>query len=358
MSNLEITISRLRKLSLSLFLIPTIAIIGSLLISNGIIASNFNGGSSYSSNNFPIKTNCNKENNYCRDEHPNNKILDKCNKTHITEQFLVDDKIFNEEDFKKLYFKGKLGNGLPKTTLPNEIYFTAIKTNTINQTCILNSPTIYFLYKFFSKPFHLINDLKENKKYVPATADVVNPLIYGETSISNIVKRFPINYFFKPLLYITSILMFLYWVNYQITFSKITQNKSINAFLIFGVISSIFLFLHVFFLGMEFESEIFKKLRKLLIVVFLFSELFSQYFLVRKIYILRNLLSQYISKSIMLVKIFFVAIIIVVSILILVTLIIFDPPYTFDNIVEWNYFFALLFFYFLSSIMWKKNIIK
>jgi len=358
MSNLEISISRLRKLSLALFLIPTIAIIGSLIISNSILGFDFNGGSTYSSNNFPIKTICNKENDYCQNEILTNKILDKCTKYQINEQIIVDDKLFNPIEFKILYFRGLEVNGAPKTMPPNEIFFSATETNTINQTCILNSPILYFLYKFYSKPFYLIANMKKNKKYTPATADVVNPLIYGETSISNIVKRFPINYFFKPLLYITSILMFLYWVYYQIIFSKISQNKSINAFLIFGVISSIFLFLHVVFLGVKFESEIFKGLRKLLVFVFLFSEIFAQYFLVRKIYILKNLLSKYINKPIMLVKIFFVAIIIVISILIIVTLIIFDPPYTFTNIVEWNYFFMLLFFYFLSSIMWKKNIIK
>ena len=36
-------------------------------------------------------------------------------------------------------------------------------------------------------------------------------------------------------------------------------------------------------------------------------------------------------------------------------MILFDPTHRFNNILEWNYFCFLLFFYFLSSIIWKNK---
>ena len=57
--------------------------------------------------------------------------------------------------------------------------------------------------KFVDKKYNFLKpiNLKSNNKYTSGTGNAVYPFLYGETSISNIVKRFPINYLFKPLLW-------------------------------------------------------------------------------------------------------------------------------------------------------------
>ena len=60
----------------------------------------------------------------------------------------------------------------------------------------------------YFQSYETIIKLNQMKK-LTYTTDRVNPFIYGETSISNIVKRFPINYFFKPILYISGIMISL-----------------------------------------------------------------------------------------------------------------------------------------------------
>ena len=85
----------------------------------------------------------------------------------------------------------------------------------------------------------------------------MDPLIYGETSISNIVKRYPIKFIFKPLMFLSAVLMITYWFLYNKVLNDIFQTKRISIFLVFGVLSAIFLFLHVYFLGQKYENEIF-----------------------------------------------------------------------------------------------------
>ena len=53
-------------------------------------------------------------------------------------------------------------------------------------------------------------------------------------------------------------------------------------------------------------------------------------------------------------KIAFVATMILISTIIIGILVFYNLPPNVDYFLEWNYFLVLLFFYLLSSIMWKK----
>ena len=147
--------------------------------------------------------------------------------------------------------------------------------------------------------------------------------------------------------------MLLYWLYFQRIFNLILNKKGIKKFFIFGTLSSLFLFLHVLFLGVETDSNIFKSLRKLIILLFIFCELAAQFFLAKRIYLSRSLISNFTFKSIIYLKIIFVSIIILISLIILSILTIYNLPDQIDNFLEWNYFLVLLIFYLLSSIMWK-----
>ena len=125
--------------------------------------------------------------------------------------------------------------------------------------------------------------------------------------------------------------------------------------MIFGILSSIFLFLHVIFLGVDIDSSIFKKFRRLIIMSFIFFELIAQFFLAKRIFALKDILFNYTYKVLIYLKITYVATILLITIISVSILIFFDPGNTFNNLLEWNYFLFLLIFYLLSAIMWKRN---
>ena len=147
--------------------------------------------------------------------------------------------------------------------------------------------------------------------------------------------------------------MFLYWSYYN----KIFQNikKEFNIFYIFGILSAIFLFFHVLFLGTSIKTELFSNIRRIIIVLFILFELLAQIFLTKKIFELRNTINLFTNLKIVFLKVFFVTAVIIITFLVLIILSIFNLPSKIDYILEWNYFLFLLFFYLLSFLMWKKQ---
>ena len=237
-----------------------------------------------------------------------------------------------------------------------KIKYTENVSNIKNLKCIKNYQFQYFFYKYFP-PFTIfmekVSDIRGGGELNLGTSVKVNPFIYGETSISNIVKRYPINYFFKPLLYLGVILMLLYWYSYNKIFKTIIDERK-NTFYFFGVASAFCLFFHIFFLGTTSNNEILKDFRKIVIVLFILFEILAQTFLAFKIYKYKKKFIEYSYNLIVITKIIFVSIILIVSLSIIILLIFYDLPSNIDNILEWNYFIVLLIFYLFSSLMWKK----
>ena len=60
--------------------------------------------------------------------------------------------------------------------------------------------------------------------------------------------------------------------------------KSSKTFFYFGICSCIFLILHAIFLGLDIESILFKKMRRVIIILFIFFELLSQVYLTRNLF--------------------------------------------------------------------------
>ena len=155
-------------------------------------------------------------------------------------------------------------------------------------------------------------------------------------------------------MYITSILMSIYWINYYIFFKKNNLHEN-NKFLVFGIMASVLLFLHVFFLGTSYEIPNFEKIRRAIIALFILNEILAEFFLANKIYRLRFSLFEKMKQKIILTKMIFVCTLVVITAICLVYMILFNPTHVFNNILEWNYLCFLLFFYFLSSIIWKNK---
>ena len=115
------------------------------------------------------------------------------------------------------------------------------------------------------------------------------------------------------------------------------------------------LFLHIIFLGTTIDNEIFNKIRKLILVLFILCEIIAQFLLTRSLYLSIRKIESYIFKAVLNLKIIFVSILVIISILVLSILAVYNLTSKIDYILEWNFFLFLLFFYLLSSIMWKKN---
>ncbi len=341
-------IKKLRLAALLLFVIPSIALIGTLLFHNYLISFNFHKDIKI---NFEVlgdgkvvKNLCTKENEFCKKlNFKKSTKLGDCyiNKISIT---------YFTSDGKKIY----LQPGEEIKTLNKKIYFKIKKNDELNNSCIMNSNSgkLYNIFPFF---FETIYKIKNNKKTVLGTNDVVNPFLYGETSISNIAKRYPINYLFKTFLYMGVIVMLFYWIYFNKVLKILNQNTKNYLFLTFGILSAIFLFLHVLFLGSVFESELLTKLRRSYVVFFIFFEILAQGFLIRKIFLSKEKIKNYINPFIIYLKIYFVLIIILITLSVILILSLYDLKPKIDYILEWNYFLFLLIFYFLSFILWKKT---
>ena len=207
------------------------------------------------------------------------------------------------------------------------------------------------MYELFPFYYEFLYDLRNISSL--GSNSSINPFINGEASISNIVKRFPINLVFKPLLFISVIFMYLYWRNYNYLFGEILNSKN-NKFVLFGIASAVFLFFHVLFLGMEIDNKIFKLLRKLIIILFILSEIIAQFLLSIQLFKNKQNLNYYCNTYIINIKLLFVILIAAISVLVVFILLIYNLSNKVDYILEWNYFAGLLFYYLLSALMWKK----
>ena len=85
------------------------------------------------------------------------------------------------------------------------------------------------------------------------------------------------------------VLMVVYWINFNKVFKNIFNQKN-NIFFILGILSAFFLFFHILFLGSTIENELFKKARRLIIVLFILFELLAQIFLAKQLFNKRDLL--------------------------------------------------------------------
>lgn len=352
-------IKRLRINSFLLFLIPSIAIIGSLQIHN--LLTDFQYRIEHKNINLTdepgkkYNVKCTKDNGFCMGK-VSEYLFERANK--IDDCFIHDVNLYYTVDGKSNNDTSDVFNlinekwVIKEEYIDSEIVYTKSVSNKKNKYCIKNSKTFYFFYKYFP-PFSYIVDEKV-KGITLGTHLKVNPFLYGEVSISNLVKRHPINIFFKFFLYLSVILMIAYWYNYNKIFKKVL-NKDINIFYIFGICSAVFLFFHVYFLGSTSDNEVLKNFRRIIIVLFILFEVLAQTLLAFKIFKNRNIFLKYCFRFIVLTKLFFVLFILIFTIAILTILSIYNLPNSVDYILEWNYFIVLLVFYLFSSLMWKKN---
>jgi len=181
------------------------------------------------------------------------------------------------------------------------------------------------------------------------------PYLDGSLSISRASRTFPQYLIFKPGMVITATLLFFYWYknNLLINYFKNTNYKK-NNFMIFGVLSAVFLMIHSILLGLETDIKIFKLLRRVVLVGFIIFEVIAQSLLVVNFYRLKTQLKKYFNPNVLKLKILLISILIFIAI-VSIPILIMSGNIHFKHGLEWNYFIGVILFYLLTNFFWKKK---
>ena len=188
------------------------------------------------------------------------------------------------------------------------------------------------------------------------------PYIDGAASISRVTRVFPNYLIFKPAMFLTSVLLIIYWLNNKkIILSLTKDHKYIKFIIFFGIGSAIALVLHSIFLGIKIDNDFYKLFRRVILLLFIIFEIVAQAYLVKTLYSFKEKLIDYLNINILKVKIVLVTILIVVAIISIPIISLPGDDFMgfslkfFKHGLEWNYFLGVITFYFLTFLMWKKN---
>ena len=176
------------------------------------------------------------------------------------------------------------------------------------------------------------------------------PNLDGCTSISRVGRYEPVKYFFKPFMYLFGVFLFLYWrENFLKLRILINNNNQLLFAYIIGIISVLFLFLYIFFLG---ESNIYRFFRKIGIYIYIFFTVIAQLLLAIQYIKLKNDVN---------LNYRFIKFKLILSILLISFGIIFLPILVvkiesfpeIKNIISWNYFLLIQIYYLMTFLYWK-----
>ena len=180
------------------------------------------------------------------------------------------------------------------------------------------------------------------------------PYLDGSLSISRASRTFPQYLIFKPAMIITSITLYYYWSNNNNLINKFNSTDINYKFKIFGILSAVFLAIHSIFLGIKFDIQIYKLMRRVVLLLFIIFEIIAQGMLVYYFFRIRDRLSELINKKVLILKAFLVIILASVAILSLPVLINKGNTH-FKHALEWNYFVGVIIFYLFTRFLWKRT---
>ena len=176
----------------------------------------------------------------------------------------------------------------------------------------------------------------------------------GSLSISRASRTFPQYLIFKPAMIITAVTLYYYWVNNNNLLNSYNKTNINYKFKTFGILSAVFLAIHSIFLGIKFDIQIYKLMRRVVLLLFIIFEIIAQGILVYHFFKIKNKLSNLINKNILILKAFLVTILASVAILSLPILINKGNTH-FKHALEWNYFVGVIIFYLFTRFLWKRT---
>ena len=175
------------------------------------------------------------------------------------------------------------------------------------------------------------------------------PNIDGCTSISQVGRYPPINYFFKTFMFISIFIIFIYWKS---NYTLLSRNNSLLLYKItflLGIFSVIFFALYITFLG---EGDYYRFFRRIGIFIYIFFTVISE--LLLSISFKKN---SYLFKNDKIINLkFYFNLVLSTFGLILLPLVIYriiDYP-NFKNIVSWNYFILIQINFLITFFCLKK----
>ena len=221
------------------------------------------------------------------------------------------------------------------------------------------------LWIFFI-PFIAINlclIVSQNYNFLENTIFVVDqigrsnfsiPYLDGSLSISRASRTFPQYLIFKPAMIITAILLYYYWSNNNKLINHYKFTNINYKFRTFGILSAIFLAIHSIFLGVKFDIQIYKLLRRVVLLLFIIFEIIAQGILVYHFFKIKIKINELVNKKVLIFKIILVSILAIVA-LISLPMLINKGNIHFKHALEWNYFVGVILFYLLSRFFWKRT---
>ena len=180
------------------------------------------------------------------------------------------------------------------------------------------------------------------------------PYLDGSLSISRASRTFPQYLIFKPAMIVTAIILYYYWVNNNNLINKFKSTNINYKFKTFGILSALFLVIHSIFLGIKFDIQIYKLMRRVVLLLFIIFEIIAQGILVYHFFSLKKKISVLINKRVLILKASLVSILASVAILSLPILISKGNTH-FKHGLEWNYFVGVLLFYLFTRLLWKRT---
>ena len=180
------------------------------------------------------------------------------------------------------------------------------------------------------------------------------PYLDGSLSISRASRTFPQYLIFKPAMILTAIIVYFYWVNNNNLVNKLKTTDINYKFKTFGILSAIFLAIHSIFLGIKFDIQIYKLMRRVVLLLFIIFEIIAQGILVYHFYKIKEKLENLINKKVLLMKIILVSILATVAVLSLPILVNKGNTH-FKHALEWNYFVGVILFYLFSRFFWRRT---
>ena len=194
----------------------------------------------------------------------------------------------------------------------------------------------------------------------PNQEDIVHnslwPYLDGGLSISRAARPYPSWLIFKPAMFLTSFLLIKYWyLNRDIIISFNKNYKHTKKIIFFGVGSAIALILHSIFLGIDFDNNLYKLFRRVIMLIFIIFEVAAQFYLVTALYFFKEQLIKFINVKVLRLKLILVSILIIIAVVAIP--VISWPGDTFKFVkhaLEWDYFLGVITFYLLTYLMWKK----
>ncbi len=221
------------------------------------------------------------------------------------------------------------------------------------------------LWVFFT-PLLAINlclFISQNPEFLENTIFIVDqigrsgfsiPYIDGSLSISRASRTFPQYLIFKPAMIFTAIILYFYWLSNNNLVNKLKTTNINYKFKTFGILSAIFLAIHSIFLGIKFDIQIYKLMRRVVLLLFIIFEIIAQGILVYHFYKIKDKLEELINKKVLIMKMILVSILATVGILSLPILL--DKGNTqFKHALEWNYFVGVILFYLFSRFFWRRT---